>query len=64
MFSDELEEGLADYEEGCFNRRIIVCRESKSAHIDGVDILPAREFIERLWNDELVDASTATGFVN
>ena len=51
-------------EEGSFNRRIIVCREPKAAYIDGVDILPARKFIERLWNDELVDASTTTGFAN
>ena len=64
MFSDEQEEGLSDYKEGWFNRRIIVCREPKAAHIDGVDVLPAREFIDRLWNDELVDASTATGFAN
>jgi predicted AAA+ superfamily ATPase len=51
-------------QEGCFGRRIIVCREPKAAHVDGIDILPAREFVERLWNDELVDASTAAGFVN
>lgn len=42
-------------EEGHFDRRIIVCREPKTAHVDGIDILPAREFVERLWKDEIVD---------
>ena len=46
-------------EEGRFDRRIVVCREPKAACVDGIDILPAREFVERLWNDELVDASSS-----
>ena len=45
-------------EEGPFRRRVIVCREPRSATVDGIDILPASEFIKRLWNDELVDVSS------
>jgi hypothetical protein len=51
-------------EEGRFDRRIIVCREPKAAHVDGIDILPAREFVERLWNDELLDALSSAALMN
>ena len=51
-------------EEGRFDRRIIVCREPKAAHVDGIDILPAREFVERLWNDELLDALSSAALLN
>ena len=43
-------------EEGAFRRRVIVCREPRPMTVDGIDILPAAEFIRRLWNDEIVDA--------
>ena len=45
-------------EEGQFARRTIVCREPRAASVDGIDILPAGEFVERLWNDELIDVSS------
>lgn len=51
-------------EEGRFDSRIIVCREPKAAHVDGIDILPAREFVERLWNDELLDALSSAALMN
>ena len=35
-------------------RRILVCREPKRrVTADGIEILPVRTFLERLWNDEL-----------
>ena len=45
-------------EEGDFRRRIIVCREQRPASVEGIDILPAAEFVKRLWRDELVDVSS------
>lgn len=45
-------------EEGNFKRRVIVCREQRPATADGIDILPACEFIKRLWDDEIVDVGS------
>ena len=45
-------------EEGEFVRRVVVCRESRPQKIDGVEVLPAAEFVQRLWADELVDVSS------
>ena len=42
-------------EEGKFRKRVIVCREPRPASVDGIDILPAAEFIRLLWSDELID---------
>ena len=42
-------------EEGEFPIRIAVCREPRPMQIDGIDILPAAEFVKRLWADELVE---------
>ena len=44
-------------EEGEFPIRIAVCREPRPLQMDGIDILPAAEFVKRLWADELVDIS-------
>ena len=36
-------------------RRIVVCREPKPRRTeDGIDVLPAKTFAERLWADRLV----------
>lgn len=36
-------------------RRVIVCLESRARRTsDGIDILPAQEFVRRLWHDGLV----------
>ena len=36
-------------------RRIVVCREPKARKTpDGIEILPAEEFVKRLWNGDLV----------
>ena len=51
-------------EEGRFDKRIVVCREPRAAHVDGIDILPAREFVERLWNDEFADALSSAALMN
>jgi len=45
-------------EEGSFRHRVIVCREQRPAFVDGIDILPAAEFVKRLWNDEIVDVAS------
>lgn len=45
-------------EEGSFAHRIVVCREPQPRVVDGVEILPATEFVRRLWDDSLVDASS------
>ena len=45
-------------EEGDFARRIVVCRESLPSVVDGVDVLPANAFIERLWNGEIIDVDS------
>lgn len=42
-------------EEGPFDRRIVVSREPLSRVQDGVEILPYRDFIDRLWSDMLID---------
>lgn len=40
---------------GPFDRRIVVSREPLSRVQDGVEILPYRDFIDRLWSDMLID---------
>ena len=44
-------------EEGAFSKRIVVCREPRPLQMDGMEVLPADEFVKRLWSDELVDIS-------
>jgi predicted AAA+ superfamily ATPase len=41
-------------EEGRFKSFYLVCREERPRRTDGIDILPWREFLERLWSDSLV----------
>ena len=36
------------------NHRILVCRESAARVVDGVRILPVREFLRALWEDDLL----------
>ena len=45
-------------EEGPFDHRIVVSREPLARTQDGVEILPYGDFIDRLWNDDLIDVST------
>lgn len=45
-------------EEGTFDHRIVVSREPLARMQDGVEILPYGDFIDRLWNDKLIDVST------
>lgn len=44
-------------EEGTFSHRIVVCREPRPRVVDGIEVLPATEFVRRLWDDSLIDAS-------
>ena len=39
-------------EEGKFKRLILVCREERPRKLDGIEILPWREFLGRLWANE------------
>lgn len=41
-------------EEGRIKRFILVCREERPRKIDGIEILPWRGFLERLWADDIV----------
>ncbi len=41
-------------EEGRIKRFFLVCRESRPRKVDGIDILPWREFLGRLWADDIV----------
>lgn len=41
-------------EEGKIKRFFLVCREPRPRRVDGIDILPWREFLERLWADDIV----------
>lgn len=45
-------------EEGPFDHRIVVSREHMARTQDGVEILPYGDFIDRLWNDKLIDVAT------
>ncbi len=40
-------------DEGTFRHRILVADEPRPREVDGVTILPCREFIVRLWAGEL-----------
>ncbi|MHB0853660.1 MAG: hypothetical protein ACYC1H_00485 [Rectinema subterraneum] len=42
---------LAIAEEGEFKHRILVCTAPEPRILGGVEILPVKEFLERLWND-------------
>ncbi len=37
------------YEEGCISERVVVSCESRARVLDGVHILPVRDFLEKLW---------------
>jgi predicted AAA+ superfamily ATPase len=45
-------------EEGRIRRYYLACREDRPRRLDGIDILPWREFLERLWSDSLAGAGT------
>lgn len=47
--------------EGPFPRRIVVCREPRPFVKDGIEILPYAEFIERLWQGDLVNCVMGEG---
>ena len=40
-------------DEGGVVRRVLVCREPVSRVVDGIEILSVRDFIDRLWSDQL-----------
>jgi len=45
--------GLRALREGNVVKRfILVCREERARKVDGIDILPWREFLEQLWSGE------------
>ena len=50
---DDLKGLRAIAEEGTFRHRILVSDEPRTREIDGITILPWREFIDRLWSEEL-----------
>ena len=39
--------------EGTFKHRILVSNEPRAREVDGFEILPWRDFIDRLWSEEL-----------
>ena len=41
-------------EEGSFRHRVVVSREPRAREVDGIEILPYREFVARLYSGELV----------
>jgi hypothetical protein len=41
-------------EEGGIGRFILVCREDRPRMLDGVEVLPWREFLELLWADRIL----------
>jgi len=41
-------------EEGKIKSFYLVCRESRPRKVDGIDILPWREFLARLWAGDIV----------
>lgn len=40
-------------EENVVKRFILVCREERARKVDGIDILPWREFLEQLWSGKI-----------
>ena len=42
-------------EEAPLRRRIVVCGESAPRIVDGIELLPVREFLAALWNGEILD---------
>ena len=44
---------LAIGDEGTFRHRILVCCEPRAREVDGIAILPWREFIDRLWTETI-----------
>ena len=51
--SDDLKGLRAIAEEGTFRKRLLVCREPMRREVDGIVILPWREFVGQLWSGEL-----------
>ncbi len=41
------------HEENVVKRFILVCREARARKVDGIDILPWREFLEQLWSGKI-----------
>lgn len=46
-------------EETPLTERIVVCRESAARRVDGIRILPVREFLRALWDGELLQSTIA-----
>ena len=45
-------------EEVRLRRRIVVCSESAPRIIDGIEVLPVREFLAALWDGAILDEHT------
>lgn len=43
------------HEEAPLRRRILVCREPAARIVDGLLVLPVRDFLARLWSGELLE---------
>lgn len=43
-------------DEGLLKRHVVVCQETRPRVVDGIEILPWREFMAELWGDRLVSA--------
>ena len=43
-------------EEAPLRRRIVVCTESAARVVDGIEIVPVREFLHRLWSGDVIDS--------
>ena len=41
-------------------RRIVVCTESAARIVDGIEIVPVREFLHALWNSDLIESHAPT----
>ena len=41
-------------------RRIVVCTESAARIVDGIEILPVREFLRALWNGDIIESHAPT----
>jgi len=50
---DDLKGLRAIGDEGAFRHRILVADEPRPREVDGISILPWREFIGRMWDGEL-----------
>lgn len=41
-------------EEASWQRRVVVCAEAAARVVDGIEIVPVREFLHRLWDGAII----------